>query len=153
MAQPFSQLYRNLVPAWFDEPWKPEDGLSQAELATALSESGVGELPESLREFYLAVGAVEDLMEAFYFIWDPDELEIEDDHLLFMEDEDEAYTWGLQVGSLDVPDPLVRRRSNARGNWMDTEATVSEYLLDYFDWVFEEVVPELEGLDDEDSPR
>jgi hypothetical protein len=80
-------------------------------------------------------------------VWDPDELEIEDGHLLFMEDEDEAYTWGVRVDSLDVPDPLVQRRSNARGNWMDTEATLSEYLLDYFEWVFEEVAPELDGQD------
>jgi hypothetical protein len=149
MAQPFSQLYRKLVPTWFDEPWKPEDGLSREELTAALTDSGVGELPESLREFYLAVGAVEDLMEAWYYVWDPDELEIEDGYLLFMEDEDEAYTWGLRVDSLDVADPLVHRRSNTRGNWMDTEATLSEYLLDYYEWVFDEVVPELDGEDSE----
>ncbi len=148
MAEPFFSQFTSLVPKYFDEEWKPEDGLSRAELDADLAESGV-QLPASLEALYLAVGAVEDIMEAYYFIWDADELEIEDGFLLFMEDEDERFTWGIPVASLDVPDPLVCRRTNAKGTWSDMEGTLSEYLLDYFAWVFEDVAPAVE--DDEDD--
>jgi len=149
MAEPFQQQFRSLVPTYFDEPWSPEDGLSRAELEADLSESGV-QLPTALEDLYLAVGAVEDIMEAYYFLWDADELELEDGYLLFMEDEDERYTWGIPATSLDVPDPLVWRRTNAKGSWAPMDATVSEYLLDYFAWVFEEVAPAVVS-DDEDA--
>lgn len=150
MAEPFTQSFRSLIPSYFDQPWQPEDGLSQAELDAALEESGV-QIPTALADLYLAVGAVEDLMEAYYFVWDPDELEIQDGFLLFMEDEDERYTWGIPVDSLDVPDPLVARRAGAKGGWVPMDATVSEYLLDYYAWVFEEVRPALEASEGEDD--
>lgn len=151
MAQPFAQQFRALVPTYFDEPWSPEDGLSVEELDLALEEAGLKSLPEALSALYLSIGAVEDLMEAYYFVWDPDELEIEDGFLLFMEDEDETYTWGLPADALDVPDPLVHRRSSGRGTWMSTEATLSEYLLDYFSWVFEEIRPAIDEAEDEED--
>lgn len=150
MAQSFSQLFRDLVPRYFDEAWSREDGWSREELDVALNEAGLDTVPEALAELYLAVGAVEDLMEAYYFVWDPDELEVQDGFLLFMEDEDETYSWGLPADSLDVPDPLVHRR-DARGNWMSTEATLSEYLLDYYAWVFEEIAPAVESAQEEDD--
>lgn len=146
MAEPFTQSFRSLIPTYFDQPWQPEDGLSREELHEALRESGV-QIPTALEDLYLSVGAVEDLMEAYYFVWDPDELEIEEGYLLFMEDEDEQYTWGIPVDSLDVPDPLIARRPNAKGGWVPMDATVSEYFMDYFAWVFEEVLPALETVD------
>lgn len=144
MADTFTASYRALLPQYFDTEWVTEAGLSRQELAEALSHTPVEALPAALEEFYLSVGAVEELMEAYYFIWDPDELDTDEGYLLFMEDEDERYTWGIPVASLDVPDPLVFRRSEARGEWRSTGATVSEYLLDYFAWVFEEIEPALE---------
>jgi hypothetical protein len=133
----FLDKFRDLVPRYFDEPWTEEDGLSSAELGEFL-EGKDFELPLALREFYQAVGAVEDLMEAFHYFWDPDELEIEDGYLLFLEDEEEKYTWGVRADQLDVPDPIVWRRNNARGTWESEEGTFSEYVLDMFEWVFED---------------
>ena len=38
-----------------------------------------------LEEFYLALGRCEEIMEAYHFFFDPDELVVEDGHLLFLE--------------------------------------------------------------------
>ncbi|MBG6085305.1 hypothetical protein [Zhihengliuella flava] len=143
MAEMFVDKFRALVPKYLDDEWVAEDGLTSAELNEALDDAEV-EIPQVLREFYLSVGGCEDLMEAYYFFWDPEELEYEDGYLLFMEDEDERYTWGLREDQLDVPDPIVYRRNNRRGTWRSEEGTFSEYVLDMFDWVFEELEPELE---------
>lgn len=144
MSELFSQSYRNIVTDHFEGEWEPEDGLSAQEYADALADSDVTVLPAALEQFYRSVGAVEDIMEAYYFVWDPDELEVQDGYVCFMEDEDDRYTWGFPVESLNVPDPLVFRRFNAKDTWAETGATISEYLLDYFEWVFTEVEPAVE---------
>ena len=137
MTELFADKFRALVPQYFDDEWVEEDGLSEEELTELLAGKNF-ELPLALREFYRAVGATEDIMEAFHFFWDPDELEIEDGFLLFLEDEEEQHVWGMRVGQLNVPDPIVWRRNNAHGEWQSEDGTFSEYVLDLFEWVFEE---------------
>jgi len=39
---------------------------------------------------------------------------------------------------------IVYRRNNAKGNWVSEEGTFSEFTLDMFAWVFEELAAELE---------
>ncbi len=89
-----------------------------------------------LREFLHALGGCEELMEAHHYFWDPEELEMEDGYLLFLEDEDEEFTWGFRADQLDVPDPIVWRRNNAKGSWTSEEGTFSEFVFDMFDWAF-----------------
>jgi hypothetical protein len=40
------------------------------------------------------------------------------------------------VGDLSVPDPIVYRRNNARGQWKSEEGTFSEFVFDMFEWAF-----------------
>lgn len=147
MADMFLDKFRSLVPEYLDDKWQPEDGLSEDELEEMVQDSlgrPAAILPQAVREFYLSVGGVEDLMEAYYFVWEPDEFEIEDGYLLFMEDEEEKFVWGIREDQLSVPDPLVHRRNNVTGRWMSEDGTFSEYMLDMYSWVFEELEPELE---------
>ncbi len=137
MSEIFLDRFRALVPKYLEDNWREEDGLSERELDEMLAGHDF-RIPLVLREFYLALGGCEDLMEAFHFFWDPDELEIEDGYLLFLEDEDEKFAWGIRADQLDVPDPIVWRRNNARGDWQSEEGTFSEYVLDMFEWIFEE---------------
>ncbi|UWX96600.1 hypothetical protein N2K95_13220 [Arthrobacter zhaoxinii] len=137
MSEIFLDRFRALVPKYLEDNWREEDGIPARELDSMLAAHDFT-IPLVLREFYLAVGGCEDLMEAFHFFWDPDELEIEDGYLLFLEDEDEKFVWGIRADQLDVPDPIVWRRNNARGDWQSEEGTLSEYVLDMFEWIFEE---------------
>ncbi|MCC3275976.1 MULTISPECIES: hypothetical protein [unclassified Arthrobacter] len=137
MSEIFLDRFRALVPKYLEDNWREEDGIPEHELDAMLAAHDFN-IPLVLREFYLAVGGCEDLMEAFHFFWDPDELEIEDGYLLFLEDEDEKFVWGIREDQLDVPDPIVWRRNNARGDWQSEEGTLSEYVLDMFEWIFEE---------------
>ncbi len=89
MAEMFLEKFRSLVPLYLEDEWQVEDGLTESELDDALS--GVpSPIPLVLREFYLALGGCEDLMEAYHYFFDPDELEIEDGYLLFLEDSGSA---------------------------------------------------------------
>lgn len=141
MAEMLLEKFKALVPKHLDDRWTPQEGYSTEELdellATADLPDGVG-LPLVLAEFYRALGRCEELMEAHHFFFDPDELVVEDGHLLFLEDEEERWVWGVPVDILDVPDPLIRRRSNAHERWSDEDATVSEFILDLLEFSFED---------------
>jgi hypothetical protein len=136
MTDMFLEKFRALVPKYLEDEWQEEDGLSASELDEALSAHSFT-IPMVLREFYLALGGCEDLMEAYHYFWDPEELEVDDEgFLMFLEDEEEQFTWGFRVGDLGVPDPIVWRRNNARGQWKSEEGTFSEFVFDMFDWAF-----------------
>lgn len=143
MADMFLEKFRSLVPKYLEDQWNEADGLSAGELADGLAKAKV-KIPFVLEEFYLALGNNDDFMEAYHYFFDPEELEIEDGYLLFLEDEEEKFVWGFKQSQLEVPDPIVYRRNNAKGNWVSEEGTFSEFTLDMFAWVFEELAAELE---------
>ena len=143
MADMFLEKFCSLVPKYLEDQWNEADGLSAEELREGLAQSEVS-IPFVLEEFYRALGNNEDFMEAYHYFLDPEELEIEDGYLLFLEDEEEKFVWGFKASQLDVPDPIVYRRSNAKGKWTSEEGTFSEFTLDMFTWVFEELAAELE---------
>ena len=128
MTDMFLEKFRALVPKYLEDEWQEEDGLPAEELDSALAEHQFT-VPLVLREFYLALGGCE-LKD------DPDNLLA--GFLMFLEDEEENFTWGFRVGDLSVPDPIVYRRNNLRGQWKSEEGTFSEFVFDMFDWAFNE---------------
>ncbi|SJN24099.1 hypothetical protein FM125_04965 [Micrococcus lylae] len=141
--------FQKLVPALLGEDWAHDDGLTGAEVDRRLDESPAAEqlgedlvLPAALREFYLALGNCGDLLETAHFFWDPDDLEVRDGFLMFLEDAEETVVWGLPVDNLPLPDPIVWRRSSGAddedGEWTDEGGTFSEFVTDLLAWTFED---------------
>src|SRR5690625_5171047 len=97
----FYPTYQGLVSKLLDRPWGPEDGMTAHELSAQVQTSvAAGQLvtdsttpqqlaPLALQEFYLALG-VSEMMETNHFFFDPDELEVRDNYLMFVEDADET---------------------------------------------------------------
>ena len=141
--------FQKLVPALLGEDWAHDDGLTGAEVDRRLDESPAAEqlgedlvLPAALREFYLALGNCGDLLETAHFFWDPDDLEVRDGFLMFLEDAEETVVWGLPVDNLPLPDPIVWGRSSGAddedGEWTDEGGTFSEFVTDLLAWTFED---------------
>lgn len=141
--------FQKLVPALLGEDWAHDDGLPTEEVDRLLGESPAAEqlgadlvLPTAVREFYLALGNCGDLLETEHFFWDPDDLEVRDGFLMFLEDAEETVVWGLPVENLPLPDPLVWRRSTGaeaeEGEWSDEGGTFSEFVTDLLAWTFED---------------
>lgn len=137
MSEMFVDKFRALVPLYLEGTWESADGIDWEDLSAVFAELGI-KVPQALGEFLHTLGNCEELMEAYYYFWDPEELEVEDGYLLFMEDEDEAYTWGVRADQAEIPDPIVWRRNNSTGEWVNEEGTFSEFVFDMFDWVFNE---------------
>lgn len=141
MAEMFVEKFKTLVPKYLDDEWSDQEGYSPEELADLLADSELPDrtqLPLVLEELYRTLGKCEEILEAHHFIFDPDELVTEEGHLLFLEDEEERWAWGVDVADLRVPDPLVHRRNNDRHVWTSEGATVSEFLFDLLDYSFSE---------------
>lgn len=141
MAEMFLEKFQQLVSTHLDDRWSPQEGFTREELDEQLAASALPQgtqLPLVLDEFYRALGRCEEILEAHHFFFDVDELEIEDGHLIFLEDEEETWVWGVPVEDLDVPDPLIRRRSTTDGTWTPEDATVSEFIFDLLEFSFEE---------------
>lgn len=138
MPELFAEKFKSLVPKHLDDRWTPAEGYTPEELDRLLDEADVS-IPFALREFYLTLGRCEELMEAYHYVWDPDELDVDDEgFLMFLEDEEEKFTWGVRAQDAALPDPIVYRRNNARGQWASEDGTVSEFMLDMLDWAFED---------------
>lgn len=140
MAEMFLEAFKGLVPKYLDDQWSEQEGYSTEELADLLADSELPDhtrLPHVLQELYLALGKCEEILEAYHFIFDPDELVTEEGYLLFLEDEEERWVWGVEVADLSVPDPLIHRRNNDKHQWTPEGATVSEFLLDLLEFSFD----------------
>lgn len=151
----FYPTYQGLVTKLLDRPWVPEDGMTADELNTQVQASvATGQLvtgsatpqqlaPLALQEFYLALG-VSEMMETNHFFFDPDELEVRDNYLMFVEDADETMVWGFPLDQASLPDPIVYRRTvgadepDNAGEWEATNATISELIADILIWNYSE---------------
>lgn len=156
-AKVFYPAYQGLVSKLLDRSWTSDDGMDAAELtqqvqasiaADQLQHRGqaptVDELaPLALQEFYLALG-VSELMETNHFFFDPDELEIRDNMVMFVEDAEETTVWGVPLDQVSLPDPIAYRRTvsaeepDDSGAWEATESTISELITDILTWNYSE---------------
>ncbi len=136
MTDMFLEKFRALVPKYLEDEWQEEDGLTPDELDDALSDHSFT-IPLVLREFYLAIGGCEDLMEAYHYFWDPRNSRWTT----------KASSCSLRTRTNSSPGasapptsasrtPIVWRRNNARGQWKSEEGTFSEFVFDMFEWAF-----------------
>lgn len=153
----FYPTYQGLVSQLLQRPWSTDDGMDATELDAQIQTSVAADqmqqhgstptvqeiAPLALVEFYLALG-VSEMMETNHFFFDPDELEIRDDMMMFVEDADETLVWGIPMNQISLPDPIVYRRSvgadepDDAGSWESSEVTVSELIVDILTWNYSE---------------
>jgi len=124
---------KGFVVRYLGRAWSASDGLPEKEVKKAEARLGVP-LPKSLRSFYLSVGAVADLCSIHNVIFRPKDLEIEDDYLLFMDENQSVVTWGIKRVDLKKTDPEVWQRNNSSEPWYAETKGVIELLASMFDW-------------------
>ena len=95
-------------------------------------------LPESLRALYLNLGEVPDLLEVHNRVVSLDELEIDGEHLIFMEENQGVVSWGIPLASLHEPNPAVWQRNNTPPvEWFPEEKDALGLLVSMWDWYVE----------------
>lgn len=142
----FLPTFQALVGKYFDREWEPGDGLPAEALTELLADAPATEQlagtdwepPLALLEFYLALGNAPEVLETKHFFFDPDELEVRDEFLMFLEDDAESTVWGIPLDQISLPDPEVWVRETgadeSEGEWSNEGGTVSELIQDILAW-------------------
>jgi hypothetical protein len=113
----FWPYYQELV-AQLYQPLSSGDGFSDDEVTSAEQRLGF-RLPGLLREFYLLAGKRTDLNHAQDQLVHPNDLQIEDEKLVFYVENQAVCIWGVRATDLDVSDPpVVRGDSMGSSQWV-----------------------------------
>jgi hypothetical protein len=65
-----------------------------------------------MHKYYLAAGEADRLSRAHNLLFRPEELRLEEDYLIFMEENQGVVHWGIAMPKLVHPDPTVWQRVN-----------------------------------------
>ncbi len=91
-------------------------------------------LPQPLRAYYSKAGRCSKLNSAHNRIVHPAEIEIADEHLLFMHENQNVVSWGFRLAELGETDPTVWQRNNTEMAWYSEEKTLLPLFRSMFEW-------------------
>lgn len=132
----FWPYYQELVARLY-QPLSSGDGFSDDEVTSAERRLGF-RLPGLLREFYLLAGKRTDLNHAHNQLVHPKDLQLEDERLVFYEENQAVCLWGVRAEDLDVADPPVARGDSMEGFpqwvWGPHFERLSSFLLTMLCW-------------------
>ena len=103
---------------------QPADGTSTARLAAAEQRLGVS-LPPVLRTLYTHAGNVGCLMESFQRFAAPEQCEIYDGRLVFLEENQGICFWGVEIAG---DRSTVWQRANEDTPWYSEDVELEEFL-------------------------
>jgi hypothetical protein len=111
------------IAAWLlGRPLTPEDGVPEAELATA--EQRLGDtLPAALREFYLAVGRQPAITQSFERFAEPHEWTVSEGKIVFLEENQGVCYWAA-----DSQSKLYQATDLEAPEWHEEEGGLWEFL-------------------------
>jgi hypothetical protein len=87
-----------------------------------------------LKCFYLTAGAIQEICSIHNVIFGPEDLEVDEGFLIFMEENQSVVSWGIRKRDLKKSDPVIWQRNNASAEWYSEEKTLAGLLESMFDW-------------------
>ncbi len=91
-------------------------------------------LPVALRAYYRLAGEAE-INTLHNQLLPPEDLEVQEGHLLFMDENQGVVSWGVRVKDLGAPDPVVQQRNNTPPcRWFSERKRFTAFLTSLFRW-------------------
>ena len=126
----FQKLYRKTY-AELGFELKKSDGISKAAINKAEKNIGLT-IPRALRDYYLVAGKEKKLNTAFQRLIPPEDWEIHQGKVLFMEENQWVVFWGVGIEDKQAKDPNVFQCARVKRElkqWYDEESTCSQFLV------------------------
>src|SRR5258708_23142597 len=132
----YEQIYKAIVKKHLKRGVEKNDGCVEKEIAKA--EKGLGvRIPKAIREYYRIVGNNNDLNKYHNYFYDLKELVIDDEYLLFMDENQCVVSWGIKVSDINDENPEIWQRNNTEPvQWHSEEMAFTEFIQKMFEWVF-----------------
>lgn len=119
---------REFADQWYP-PLTPADGDPAEVLDSAESRLAVA-LPPALREWYGIAGRRQDIWSRQDTFLRPEDLGVEEDHLVFSVENQAVVRWGLRVADLSSEDPPVFVSSmDEPGAWIEESDSISLFAI------------------------
>ena len=132
----YADFYNEMVKLILERELTPEDGLSVDQIQAA-EQRLKSRLPQALREYYSVAGNLDELNRNHNRLMRLEELEVEDDYLIFMEENQNVVLWGVKTANVYEEDPEVWQGINVTPKeWYSEEMSVSKFFSAMFSWTF-----------------
>ncbi|MCP4136517.1 MAG: SMI1/KNR4 family protein [bacterium] len=115
---------------------KNEEGISIAEIETVELELGLP-IPPSLKEFYLRVGRIDLFTDGFEHFARPGELYIEDNKLIFLEENQSVLFWAVDIQNHEKVYQTSNLEETGKTEWYEEDLGLHKFieLMIYFQCV------------------
>jgi hypothetical protein len=114
-------------------PLVADDRLPEQDILAAEHRLGF-RLPELLRQLYLEFGKHRQVMDGMNHLLPPHQLLIRGTYLVFCEEHQRAYFWGVHLADLMVEDPAVYQGSVDNENWYLESNHLSCFIANTMCW-------------------
>jgi len=124
-------LLRDVAAQWYP-PIETDDGVPSADLDSAESRLGIS-FPSALREWYTLAGHRKDIWSRQDHLLPPGEFRINDDHVVFLIENQDMVEWGIRADEIGLDDPPVYLSlADDPKVWIRENDSVSEFALQMF---------------------
>jgi hypothetical protein len=125
--------YRRLLRAILGRTPLVSDGVRESRLRRAEKRLDLI-LPAAMRDYYLLAGAAAENRE-HNRLFAPEELAVEESHLIFMEENQAVVHWCIPLASMKRADPEVWQRvNNDVREWYSEQMTFSVFIVENLAW-------------------
>ncbi|MCW5790444.1 MAG: hypothetical protein KIT72_08485 [Polyangiaceae bacterium] len=129
-----TEQFQACVPSYLGRRWTPANGCVGSRVETC-EQRLRRRLPESLRALYSSLSEVPELLTAHNRVLPLEHVEVQDGHLVFMEENQSVVSWGIPLMSIGEEDPTAWQRNNTPPvQWFSEEKSVLGLLVAMWDW-------------------
>jgi hypothetical protein len=126
------QKYSTELKALIGRSLTKQDGVKRALLATCEKRLKL-KLPTALRTYYELAGNLPINKEHNIF-YDPKDLTMREGKLVFMEENQAVVFWGMDIKTLNQPDPEVFQANETPVIWYSEELSCSDFIIKAWRW-------------------
>ncbi len=129
----FKAYYRNRFATLFGERLINSDGLGDSAVANAINKRRLV-VPRALADYY-AVAGRHRINREHNRLYAVAELEWQDDHLVFMEENQNIALWGIPRSEVSQTNPIVWQASNPKPlTWYSEDCRLSQFIMAMWRW-------------------
>jgi hypothetical protein len=134
----FNDVYQQLAERYLGRRLRASDGIPVGLVERAERSLGLI-LPAAVRQYYISCGRNRRFNRMHNYIRPLRSIAVEDGHLVFTDENQDAVSWGIRLEDIAAENPLVWQRNNTPPvEWYSEERTWPELLTSMFEWYDEE---------------